>query len=238
MGFAGLSSADADQVHIRYSNNGYYEIQMPGATWEQLGFAKGTIPADPAFATDFQPVSAPQNGASLITSISRTQGYNYSEMAGWFDPSGKFGELAFGAATPAGQVPEAGSATYQGLVNGTSDVVGFDSFDGHFRAPVSGTVGLNFDFAKGTLDGSMTLSLNDGHPNDLGKFDFKDTVFSVGSTTYSGVFDTNVAGSNFFLGKFTGPSAQETIGAWALPFHFSGDNQAHQAFGAWIAKKP
>src|SRR6185312_11085902 len=135
MGFAGLSSADADQVHIRYSNNGYYEIQMPGATWEQLGFAKGTIPADPAFASDFQPVSAPQNGASLITSISRTQGYNYSEMAGWFDPSGKFGELAFGAATPAGQVPEAGSATYQGLVNGTSDVVGFDSFDGHFRAP-------------------------------------------------------------------------------------------------------
>jgi hypothetical protein len=45
-------------------------------------------------------------------------------------------------------------------------------------------------------------------------------------------------GPNFFLGQFTGPNAQETIGAWALPFIYSDDGQVHQAMGAWIAKKP
>src|SRR5438270_8628851 len=34
MGFTALSKADTDQVHIRYSNGGYYEIQMPGSNWD------------------------------------------------------------------------------------------------------------------------------------------------------------------------------------------------------------
>ena len=102
---------------------------------------------------------------------------------------------------------------------------------------MNGTVSLNFDFAQATLAGSMTLSLAGATPSSLGTFNFKDTVFSVGSPTYSGKFDTSVAGDNFFLGRFTGPNAQETIGAWSLPFHFSGDGQDHQAFGAWIAKR-
>jgi hypothetical protein len=34
----------------------------------------------------------------------------------------------------------------------------------------------------------------------------------------------------------TGPHAEELIGAWALPFHYHGDNQDHQAIGAWVAK--
>jgi hypothetical protein len=69
-------------------------------------------------------------------------------------------------------------------------------------------------------------------------------MFSRGSTTYSGRFDTPVVGQNFFLGRFTGPGAEETIGSWALPFLFDKggefvkpDGQVHQAFGAWMARK-
>jgi len=111
---------------------------------------------------------------------------------------------------------------------------------------VEGTVNLNFDYAKGTLAGSMTVALNAFGPTaPIGTFAFTDTVYSAGSTTYSGKFDTAAAGNNFFLGKFTGPQAQETIGAWALPFILdvgsntvAADHKAHQAFGGWIAKGP
>jgi len=237
-GFTSLSKADADQVHIRYSSGGYYEIQIPGAAWEKLTFAKGTIPADPATANDFQPESAPQGGAYLITEIARTKGYKYSELAAWSDGASRFGQVAFGEATLASEMPQTGSASYHGIVSGTSDLIGFDSFDGNFPTPVGGTVDLNFDFGKGTLGGSMTVSLNDmsGTIVPLGTFSFTDTVFSAGSTTYSGKFDTSVSGQNYFLGQFTGPNAEETIGAWALPFHY--ENVSHQAFGAWIAKQP
>jgi hypothetical protein len=93
----------------------------------------------------------------------------------------------------------------------------------------------------------MTIDLSDasGQSLPLGTFSFKDTVFSAGSTAYSGKFDTAAAGDDFFLGKFTGPHAEETVGAWALPFvlntgngTITADHQTHQAFGAWIAKKP
>jgi hypothetical protein len=245
--FGPLSTADADQVHIRYTSSGSYEIELPGAAWDQLVFAKNAIPQDPATFNYFQPASAPVNGAYLITSVAKAQGFSYSEMAAWFDGSGKFGEVAFGEATAAGQIPQTGSAAYHGLVSGTSDVIGFDSFDGHYNVLVDGSVDLGFDFAKGTLDGSITVSLDDlaGSKAAIGTFAFTNPVFSAGSTTYSGKFDTSTAGANYFLGRFTGPHAEETIGAWALPFVFThggagvqADNQVHQAFGAWIAKRP
>jgi hypothetical protein len=234
LGFSGLSSANADQAHIRYASGGYYEIEMPGASWEKLGFAQGVIPADPSQAMDFQPESEPQTGAHLLIRNSRNDGYQYSELGLWYDGS-QVGELAFGAATPSGQVPTTGSATYDGVVHGMSDVVVSDAFDGSFRAPVDGSVQLSFDFAKGSLDGSMTLFLTDGlHAVALGTSDFTNTAYSAGSTSYSGQFVTSAAGQNYFLGQFTGPNAEETIGAWALPFQYGGN--AHQAFGAWIAK--
>lgn len=228
-----LSTADSDQPHIRYNSGGYYEIQMPGAAYDRLISLKGFIPQYPDTNNQFQPASAPQNQAWFFTSNSRLSGYLYSEMAAWSSQSGS-GYVAFGSATPSGAVPVTGSASLHGAVEGLSDVVNHNSFDGYYRVPISGSVDLNFDFGKGTLGGSMTAALADYTITQLGTFAFKDTVFSVGSTTYSGHFDTSVAGQNFFLGRFTGPNAQETIGAWALPFSYGGAD--HQAFGAWIAK--
>ena len=209
---------------------------MPGAAWDTLTFAKGVVPQDPATFNFFQPQSAPQNGAFLVTEVARLQGYRYSELAAWFDGRSRVGEVAFGLPTASGQVPVSGSATYSGIVSGTSDVVAFDNFDGYYFSRVTGSVGLNFDFAKGSLGGSVDLSLSAFSTKSLGTFNFTDTVFSAGSTTYSGKFDTSASGQNYFFGQFTGPHAEETIGAWALPFQDGGGD--HQALGAWIAKKP
>ncbi len=131
------------------------------------------------------------------------------------DPSSnRYGAVAFGAATLPGQVPVTGSSTYSEIVNGSSDVINSNSFDGSYRVPVSGTVDLGFDFAKGTLDGSISLNLNDYSPATIGTFAFKDTVFSVGSTAYSGKFATAASGQNYFLGQFTGPNARR--GDWRV----------------------
>jgi hypothetical protein len=90
----------------------------------------------------------------------------------------------------------------------------------------------------------MTVGLDsDAGSLSLGTFAFKNSVFSIGSTDYSGKFDTSASGSNLFFGKFTGPNAEETIGAWGLPFvldtgnaAITADHKTHQLFGAWIAK--
>jgi C-lobe and N-lobe beta barrels of Tf-binding protein B len=241
-----ISSAAADQPHIRYTANGTYEIELPGApvngfTWHPLSlYGQGTG----------QTVLTDDTGdLLLVLSGSKDEGYRYSELASWRwgGLPDMIGAFAFGTLTPDGAVPVTGSATYSGIVAGKSDVIASDSFDGPNRAGVTGSVSLDFDFGTGSLGGAMTLNLTDnsGASLPVGTFNFKDTVFSVGSTSYSGKFNATAAGDNFFLGKFTGPNAEETIGAWALPFTLdsgnatiSADHQAHQAFGAWIAKKP
>ena len=245
-----ISAADGDQLRIRYMADGSYQVEFPGGpvrgfTWHPLSlYGQGTAPT---VLTD--------ETRDLILSLSgsKDHGYQYSELGSWvwigndFDNLDMIGADAFGTLTPNGAVPIAGSASYSGIIAGKSDVIASDSFDGPNRANVSGTVDLNFNFAAGSLAGAMTVNLSDfsGDSLPLGSFNFKDTVYSTGSTSYSGKFDSTAAGDNFFLGKFTGPNAEETIGAWALPFvlntgnaTITADHQAHQAFGAWIAKKP
>lgn len=241
-----ISSADANQPHIRYTASGTYEVELPGGpvngfTWHPLSlYGQGTA----------QTVLTDDTGdLQLVLSGSKDMGYQYSELASWRwgGTPDMIGAFAFGTLTPEGGVPITGSASYSGIVAGKSDVIASDPFDGPNRASVEGTVDLDFNFAAGTLGGAMSIGLVDlaGGPLALGTFDFKDTVFSAGSTSYSGKFDTTTTGDNFFLGKFTGPNAEETIGAWALPFildagnfAITADHQTHQAFGAWIAKKP
>jgi hypothetical protein len=234
----GTISTDAsDQPRIRFTTGGFYEVQFPGGTYDRLvPYGNGT---------DDSVLTTAARASHLVISEARDQGYQYSELAEWTsDPLDRFGAFGFGVPTPQGAVPVTGSATYSGIVSGKTDIFSFDLLAGaYFRDTVSGTVDLDFNFAQGSLTGTMSLSLHGFEPiAQLGTFAFTDTVFSTGSTTYSGRFDTATAGQNFFLGRFTGPHAEETIGAWAVPFIYSqgadADHQAHQAFGAWIAKKP
>ena len=237
-----VSSADTDQAHVRYSAGGYYEIQLPGAQWDRLIHYKGLGNPDSG-NNYFQPASVAQNLGYLVTSTSRSKGYSYSELGSWgnlnLSLEGGFGVLAFGVPTPATAIPTSGSASYSGLASGTADVLQYDQlFTSYYSTGVGGTVALNVNFSSGVLAGSMDLSIDGGmNPIALGTFGFKNTLLGVGSATYSGTFDTPLSGQNYFLGRFTGPTAQETIGAWALPFKDPGDGQVHQAIGAWIAKQ-
>jgi hypothetical protein len=238
-----ISSADSDLPHIRYTTDGTYEIELPGPPINGFSW-------HPLSVQGSNPNALTDDVGDLLLSLSdsRDNGYRYSEMAFYSSPdTGQIGAIAFGTLTPMGAVPITGSATYSGTIMGTSDVIASDSFDGPNRASVEGSVNLDFNFAAGSLTGDMAVTLNDaaGVPLSLGTFNFTDTVYSSGSTNYSGKFDSNAAGQNFFLGQFTGPHAEETIGAWALPFILNtgnsmipADHQTHQAFGAWIARKP
>lgn len=225
---ANNSTADADQIHIRYTATGDYELQVPGSDWEKLAFPTNVIPQDPSTFNYF----VTQDGSVLAISLSRLNGYKYSEIAN--------GLAAFGSATEQGAVPVTGSATYSGIVDGVSDITQEDHLlNGIVAVPVVGSVSLQFNFASGTLGGSMSLRTDPYvNPVDLGTFAFKNTIYSTGALTYSGAFQTPASGANLFTGRFTGPSAEETIGAWAVPFIYSVDGQSHQARGAWIAKKP
>jgi transferrin binding protein len=224
----GFSSKDAAQTHVRYTADGHYELQVPGKDWQRLGFPSNVIPQDPATFNYF----VTSAGDLLAINLSRLDGYRYSEIGD--------GIFAFGSATPSGGVPTTGSATYHGVVSGSSDLTQHDYLaGGDVAVPVTGTVQLQFDFGAGTLDGSMSLKTDPYGPRvDLGTFAFKNTVYSAGSLTYSGAFVTNANGHNEFLGRFTGPNAEETIGAWAVPFTYSVDGKSHQAVGAWVAKRP
>jgi hypothetical protein len=231
----GFSTADSDQAHIRYNAGGYYELQVPGKDWARLVFPSNVVPQNPDTFNYF----VTNNGGFLAIGVSRLDGYRYSEWGHWASPESG-GSIAFGSATPSGSVPVTGAAAFHGEVDGASDILQDDFLvGGKVLVAVTGTVDLNFDFADGTLGGSMSLRTDPYvGPVDLGTFAFRDTVYSTGALTYSGAFQTSAAGRNFFLGRFTGPHAEETIGAWALPFHYGPDGQAHQAVGAWIAKRP
>jgi hypothetical protein len=210
---------------MRYAADGTYEVNFPVASWDTLINDPGV--ENPASTNDL--FAAEHDTANHMAM--RPKGYEYSVLSSWQSSSGRFGFEAFGSATPSGAIPTTGSATYSGIASGITDVAIYDGLEETYK-PVSanGTVVLNFDFATALLTGSLTV-------NQIGTFNFAGTNFFAADGSYSGHFDSSAPGQNYFLGELTGPNAEETIGAWAVPFIYSGDQQAHQAFGAWIAKQ-
>ena len=72
----------------------------------------------------------------------------------------------------------------------------------------------------------------------LGHFDFVNTVFGVGQTTFSGELSGGTAAQNgSFTGLFTGPNAQELMARWSFPHHFSGSGADTVYSGIWVGKK-
>ena len=234
----GITSAESSQPKIRYTADGFYEVQLPGDGFSRL-IHDDSI-ANPTSGNTVFELQSQMNRSFVITG-SRNSGYRYSEMAKWARPDLDFaqtvdmGFVAFGTPTPEGGVPVTGAANFQGQILGVTDLPA-TACDCGFPIAVEGTVALNFNFGAGTLGGSMSMALTSGWGAvPVGDYNFTQTVYSPGGTTYSGRFDTNLSGDNFFLGRFTGPGAEETTGAWAVPFTFGGGT--HQAIGAWIAKK-
>lgn len=141
-----------------------------------------------------------------------------------------FGDLAFGMATPDGSVPVSGTAAYDGLLSGHTDGA----------EPIGGTVSMDFDFGAGTLAGTMDpiLFRLNGSSVSLGQYNFVNTVFGIGSTTFSGGLSRSGAPSlGSFNGLFTGPAAQELMARWAAPYLNPDSSQWSDMFGVWVAKK-
>ena len=213
-----------EQLQVRYvASSNSYEVQLPSSqTWSAIQYTPTGVGT---------PVNFIGGGAHLWL---RSGGYQYSRLFEWSASGSLHGYEAIGIATAAGSVPVTGSASYAG------DIMGFtpesNSLDTMF---ISGSIAMTFNFGAGSLSGSISPILQEGFtPHALGTIDFRNTVYSTGSTIFSGEFATNVAGVNSFSGLFTGPSGQELIGNFALPYQSPIDGQAYQAAGAFVAKGP
>ena len=87
------------------------------------------------------------------------------------------------------------------------------------------------------LSGSISPVLYLGDVYNLPSLQFINTVYSAGSTTFSGKFDSALSGANSFSGLFTGPAAQELLGSLAFPYTSPVDSKNYQAAGAFVAKR-
>jgi hypothetical protein len=178
---------------------------------------------------------------SLFVPGSSFSPYTYTSFGSWNGQAGmtaagdilrQEGIFAYGIPTQVGDVPITGSANYSAEVHGS---IGPD-----WTLSLTGTANLSFDFAGGNLSGSMHAGIFDdfdGILMDFGKYDFTQTVYSTGSTTFSGKFVVpglpNADSS--FQGNFTGPNAAELMARFQAPYLFNG--QQGSMFGVWLGKK-
>jgi hypothetical protein len=106
---------------------------------------------------------------------------------------------------------------------------------------VSGTAQFNFDFGAGRLSGSMSPSIPEGGwagiGENLGNYEFTQTIFNSGSTSFSGKFlvPNLPSADSHFSGLFTGPAAAELMGRFEAPF--LSKDVGGDIIGVFIGKK-
>ena len=208
----------SDQLQVRYVQaTNSYEVQLPGSQ-------------------DWESISGSGNSFWGAVGISvREMDTQYSTLFSWGDGASYYGYEAVGIATSAGGVPVTGSASYNGQLWGSTSEI-----QSNRNASMSGGIQLNFDFGLGSLSGKITPSIFYYATYDdytLSPISFRNTVYSTGSTTFSGQFDTNLSGVNNFNGLFTGPNGQELMGNFAIPYQSPIDGQIYQADGAFVGAR-
>ena len=178
------------------------------------GYYSGTI------VDIFKPTSTNPEIQLAYTSFGVTSGYYLSE----------FGFFAFGLATPNSGVPVTGSASYNALIAGAT----LDS-----NSQIKGDATFQFNFGAGTLSGHLDPVLrSSGVETDLGSYSFINTVFGVGSATFSGELSHSGTSSlGAFDGRFTGPAAEELMGRWSAPYLNPSSQQWREMFGIVVGKK-
>ena len=144
-----------------------------------------------------------------------------------------FGLVAFGQATAQSNIPLTGAADYLAKVAGTT-------VDG--MGEIQGSAALRFDFGAGTLSGHFDPVYYDitglgSSGQSLGRYDFVNTVFGVGSSSFSGSLSKpSNSQTGTFDGLFTGPNAQELMSRWTL-LYINPAMQTVPMFGVWVGKK-
>lgn len=174
--------------------------------------------------------------------------YSYTSWGSWGDDldvngtasSGENGYFVYGIPTAASNVPTTGTATYDAMVLGMTD----GAYRGGWITDyITGTARLRFDFGEGKLSGEMRPEICPWDCYKMGVYTFVNTVYSSGSTSFSGQF--SVDGRNvdsWFEGNFTGPKAEELMARWRAPVGPVDDILAQTAGGemmggVWIGKK-
>jgi hypothetical protein len=241
------TAGTGDALRIRYdAASNRYEVMAGARAWVPLvdDDNSSPLPGNPNVNFDFS--GLPQSFFRIRAHYTYPSDYRYrySNLAAWGVPAAGgqpalAGTTAFGMATPAGAVPTSGSASFQGLIEGFSDETGPWGWDKEtVPAWVGGSVQLTFNFGNGSLAGELRPYLLADKRYDLATIAFGNTVFGVGSQTFSGSFDTAVSGPNSFSGRFTGPNAEELIGKWAFPYLSPINGAPQSGSGAMIAKQP
>jgi hypothetical protein len=163
--------------------------------------------------------------------------YTTFAMYGSNYQQGPFGFVAFGTPTPASAMPVTGSASYTAAVEGST------LSSGTYSDYIKGTATLQFNFGAGTLAGHFDpviydlLAYGDGGLS-LGRYDFVNTVYGVGSTSFSGgLHQAGLGSDGSFDGLFTGPNAQELMARWSAPFLDPRTHSMSSMFGVWVGKK-
>ena len=183
-----------------------YEVQLPDQQWAVLTpekYGAYELVAGDAIV-----------GRARLDSVT---GYSYTGVLLSFDADGSTSYLtAFGIPTAPGDVPVTGTASFLGDLVGHQD--GTSPGNGY---SIFGSANFLFDFGAGTLAGSFNPQTADGWGflYNLGEYSFVNTVYSAGSTSFSGGLHeptNNLSGS--FSGTFTGPAAAELMGNWKLEF--------------------
>jgi hypothetical protein len=233
-------ASQTDVVKIAYSAaDNRYMITLPGYQEGQLVPKGGSGSANETgwinLISTYSEVTVgagPQTqDARVILDWPGWSKFKYANFGNWERSCPELcplGVFAYGIPTSAADVPTAGSASYNGEVRGLTD----------HGWGVGGTVFLSFNFGAGTLSGHMQPLIAEWDPVPLGTYTFRDTVYSAGSTKFSGAFQVaDTTGASSFSGSFTGPGAAELMASWQAPFIDPSSKREGRMAGAWIAKK-
>jgi hypothetical protein len=217
------ASANNYVIDVPSSNPGVFEATTTGERYWNGTLSDSASGTQPIVLSVFRPGSQNFDFPNL----------SYTSFAEYSTKAGQFGELAFGQATPASAIPVNGTATYSAFAAGY--------LSGSQGMAIRGDVSLHFDFGAGTLSGSFDPYIYDllAGNTPLGHYDFVNTVYGVGSATFSGeLASSGVAEHGTFNGLFTGPAAQELMARWTAPRFDPQTNTTSEMFGVWVGKKP
>ena len=227
------SLSDDSQLDVRYNAaTEFYEVQIPDSSeWQPIHEVASHVDGDGGQWILYRPEAVTGLG---VYRYEPTE-FHYSALLEWFTDTTS-GYSAIGIPTPAGNVPTTGTASYTGSLLGSSSETNFDGWEAvYYVARIHGSINLAFDFGSGNLSGTINPLL-DGAA--LPSLSFTNTVYSSGSTGFSGMFGTALPGVNSFSGRFTGPGAEELIGNFAFPYTSLRDGSNQQAAGAFVGRRP
>jgi hypothetical protein len=210
-----------------------YEVRFENKDWERLTLGYSNSTADEHY---------PQSGLYGMR-VQKDLPYHYTKLVNVFENAWgmPLGQFAFGLPTSAADMPKTGSASYDAKVWGTGTGAGASPNTGTYY-DVSGTAKLSFNFGAGSLSGYMDTSLVGPTGTFTNpRYEFTQTVYSVGSTSFSGSFLVpGTTSSSSFSGQFNGPQAAELMASWRAPFADpTGPNGTlwGTMTGVWIGKK-